>query len=89
MEQKKPWYNSKIVRIAAIGIISLVTNHLTGWVSIQATPSEIESIMAIDPAIGETVQAVKNGENWLTAGGSLLFAVIAAIRIWFTTKKLE
>jgi hypothetical protein len=88
MEQKKPWYLSKIVIICAISVATLVTNHLTGFITVHATPEQIQSIAALDPSIGQFVESVQNGQNWFTAAGTLIFTVVGAIRVWWTKKQL-
>ena len=88
MEEKKPWYLSKIVGICAAATLVVVTNHLTGFVSANVTPEQLQSIQALDPAVAETVKAVKDGQNWFSAAGGLLFSIIAAVRVWWTKAKI-
>ena len=86
--EKKPWYKSKIVIICAVAVATIVGNYLTGFITTSATPEQIQAVAAIDPAVAETVKAVKSGENWFSAAGTLIFTFIGFIRVWFSPKQI-
>lgn len=84
----KKWYESKIVVISLISVATLIANHLTGFITGHATDAQIQAVSALDPAVGEFVKAVKGGQNWFTAAGTLIFSVVAVIRTWWTSTKI-
>ena len=86
--EKKPWFQSKIVIICAIAVVTIVGNYLTGFITTNATPEQIQAVADIDPAVADTVNAVQSGQNWISAAGTLLFTVIGFIRVWFSKKQI-
>lgn len=72
--------------ISLVAIATLITNHLTGFITGNTTEAQVQAVAALDPAVGDFVKAVKGGQNWFTAAGTLVFSVVAVIRTWFTTK---
>ena len=88
MDSSKKWYQSKIILLSLTAISALVANHLTGFITGHTTAAQVEAVVALDPAVGEFVKAVKGGQNWFTAAGTLVFSVVAVIRAWFTTESI-
>lgn len=89
MEQKKPWYQSKIIMLGAALVAAFGSNLLTGWLSSNGvTPEQMESLQLAYPDIVEGVEKMRSGENILSAIGMIGGAVIIVVRRWFTVKLL-
>lgn len=85
--EKKKWYQSKIVLICLTAIATIGGNYLTGFITGQGvTDQQIQAVSAVDPAVADLVAKIQNGENWFSAVGTLVFAAVGIIRVWFTQK---
>ncbi len=90
MEQKKPWYQSKIVLLVLGALSTVGANLLTGFISGQGvTKDQLDAIAATQPAVAEAIQKYQDGQGLLTSLTVVAFAAIGVIRKWFTTSLLN
>jgi len=83
-EQKKPWYQSKIILLALTLIAVFGGNLLFNFVSGQITPEQLDSIKTAQPQVYEIVTRLKNGESIFSVLGSVVGILILVFRAWFT-----
>jgi hypothetical protein len=90
MEQKKPWYQSKIVLLAITAFFTIGTNLATGWLTGQGvTQDQINAVAATQPAVAEAIDDYQAGQGVLNSVSVVVFASIALIRKWFTSSLLS
>lgn len=90
MEQKKPWYKSKIVLLAITAFFTIGTNLATGWLTGQGvTQDQIEAVANTQPAVAEAIKDYQAGQGLLNSISVLTFAAIALLRKWFTSSLLS
>lgn len=88
--EKKPWYKSKIALLAFTAALMIGGNLITGFITGNGiTQEQIEAVGTIQPAVAETIQDVKSGQNIFQAITALAFSLIGVWRLWFTTKQIE
>lgn len=89
MEQKKPWYQSKLVLLGAVLVLvfggNLATNFLVGN---GVTPDQVEAVRLAYPDVADGIEQIKDGENLLNAIGAIGGALVMVLRKWFTFKIL-
>lgn len=86
MEQKKPWYSSKIILIALTGLVTIGANLLTGFITGNGvTSDQIEAVAQIQPAVADAIQKHQAGEGIIEAISGVFFAAIVLFRRWFTS----
>lgn len=85
MEEKKPWYRSKIIQLALVSILVFGSNWLSGWLTMQGvTPDQMDAIAHANQPVQDAVESVKNGGNIISAIGSLFGVITLIFRAWFT-----
>lgn len=90
MEQKKPWYQSKIVLLVLAALSTVGANLLTGFISGQGvTTEQLDAVAATQPAVAEAIEKYQQGQGLLQAISVVVFAAIGVIRKWFTTSLLN
>lgn len=90
MEQKKPWYKSKIVLFALTSILVFGSNLMTGWLTTQGvTTEQFEVIQQAEGPVQDAVETIQEGGNALSVLGSLFGLFVLVFRVWFTNKILE
>ena len=87
MEQKKPWYLSKIALLAFTAAVVIGGNLATGFITgAGVTQEQIDAVATIQPAVADTIKDVKAGQNIFQALTGLGFGLIGVWRLWFTSK---
>lgn len=85
MNEKKPWYKSKIFLLAVTAVATIGTNLLTGFITGNGvTQDQIEAVAATQPAIATAIENTQNGGNILQSLSTLAFGLIGLWRLWFT-----
>lgn len=86
----KPWYTSKIILLAGASVLVYGGNALTGFLTgAGVTPEQIEVIRSTQPAIAQTIEDFKSGQNILsTIVGGVIPVLIVIARKWWTTISL-
>ncbi len=80
----KKWYQSKIVLFALALVAVAGGNLLTGFLSGNVTPDQLDAIRAAYPQAAEIIERLKNGESILSVVGILIGLLISIFRVWFT-----
>lgn len=89
MEEKKPWYLSKIFMLSAILAVVYGTDAFFGFISgAGVTPDQIEVIYSTKPEIAQAVQDLQDGRPWYSVIGIVGTVAVAIFRKWFTTKQI-
>ena len=81
----KKWYQSKIVLFALALVLVAGGNLLTGFLSVNITPEQLDAIRAAYPQAAEIIERLKNGESVLSMIGVIIGVIISVVRVWFTT----
>lgn len=81
----KKWYQSKIVLFALTLVLVAGGNLLTGFISVNITPEQLDAIRNAYPAAAEIIERLKNGESVLSLIGVIIGVIISVVRVWFTT----
>lgn len=86
----KSWYQSKIVLFCLVAIATIGSNLLNGWLTGQGvTDDQFNVVSATQPAIANAIEQMKQGQTLLQVGGSVIFSIIAVVRVWFTNKTIQ
>ena len=88
MEDKKPWYKSKIALLGIALAITAVTAYGTGWLSMQVTPAQLAVVQDQFPEIAAAIKAAAQTGNIFAALSGVAGALISVWRIWFTSAKI-
>lgn len=82
--EKKPWYSSKVILLALALVAVFGGNLLTGFISGQITPEQLDAIKLAYPQVAEIVERLKSGESILSVVGAIIGVLILVARAWFT-----
>lgn len=80
----KKWWQSKIVLFALALVAVAGGNLLTGFLSGNVTPEQLDSIRSAYPQAAEIIQRLKNGESIFSVIGAIIGLLITIFRVWFT-----
>ncbi len=83
--ETKPWYKSKIALFALTLVAVTGSNLLFGFLSVNVTPDQLNSIRDAYPQAVEIITRLKGGETIFAVLGSIVGLVIFISRVWFTT----
>ena len=90
MQEKKPWWQSKIFLLSIVIALTGVSDLTFGWLPGQGvTPEQVEVIAQTLPAAAENVKDAAEANNWfgiITAVGGFLTGIW---RKWFTTAGIK
>lgn len=80
----KKWYQSKIAlfSLALLGVSG--GNLLTGFLSTQVTPEQLDAIRTAYPQAVEIIHRLQSGESILSVAGAIIGVLIFVFRVWFT-----
>jgi len=81
----KPWYKSKVAlfALALVGVAG--SNLLFGFLSVNVTPEQLDSIKQAYPQAVEIITRLKAGESIFSVLGAIVGVIIFVSRVWFTT----
>lgn len=88
MEQKKPWYQSKIVLLGITLALVNGTQLAFNWLGTQVTPEQIQVIQQASPEVAQQLETAFDSQNWFQALSAVGGFLTAIWRTWFTNTKL-
>lgn len=89
MEQKKPWYKSKIFLLASILAVVFGTDAYFHFISgAGVTPEQIEIVYSTKPEIADAIKDLQDGRPWYSVIGVVGSVAVAIFRKWFTSESI-
>lgn len=85
MEQKKPWYKSKITLAGILLALAGLSNVTFGFVTGEGvTPEQIAVINATYPKLAEQVAQLAKGGEIFSGITAIAGTLVAVWRVWYT-----